>query len=110
MNGLGRQGQVKVDIRLTSLKPMVVSGMIKAIDYFKTASGEELIKKGFKKAGLLRCFEPEFRAAAIAWVKAQGPQALNPEYVPAEAPPSSMAHTDAEMALVTLDEELMDLI
>jgi hypothetical protein len=105
---------LKVETGMNTLKPMVVKGMIDGITFFEAEEGRKLIKKGFEKAGIMRCFTNDFQKAATKWLMRTDPTLLSPTFTPAELlPPTAELHRGwmEPIAMVTeMDEELMDLI
>jgi len=114
----------QLDVSLGALKPLVVQGFLKGILHFQTEEGRQTIEKGFKKAGIMRCFEPEFQRNAVAWMAQQARvlpinDVLNPTTPPSEReePPSAITYVDHEdrnhldeLPVAFDDEELLDLV
>lgn len=77
---------IRVDIRLSALKPLVCKGMNASLEFFETNEGSALIAKGFEKAGITQCFDRDFQKEADAWFSQQGTEAaaLRPDYIPEE--------------------------
>lgn len=67
LNERKRTGEIKqihVNIKLKAVKPMLVRWVKKAFDWFQTEEGQELILKGFEKAGISRAFTLPFQREA----------------------------------------------
>lgn len=108
---VGGVSAISVDIRLTALKPMVVHGMVDAVQFFDSAEGAALISKGFELARIApRCWTNAFQEQAVAWARRLGPSAFNPQFTPAtDMPPSAASHSLQAIALVTsLEEEELE--
>lgn len=109
MRAAGEIRHVSIDIKLTVLKPVVCAGMRAGIEYFETGEGRELIKKGFLKAGVTRCFDTDFQRQAVAWV-ASNPQERAPSFESEEVtPPSAALHTLDAIA-VAVDDEIVEVL
>lgn len=94
---------IKVDIRLSTLKPLVCKGMQQALDFFSTDEGATMISKGFEKAGITQCFSRQFQREASDWASRHGGErALVADFLPAEdAPPSAAGHSQDVIAVVS---------
>ena len=43
---------IKIDLRLSTLKPLHLNTLIQIFNYFKTSDGESIIKSGFQATGI----------------------------------------------------------
>ena len=114
-----------VEVGLGSLKPVIVKGFLQSVSHFEGLDGAATIKKGWGKAGVLRCFEKSFQATAATWMANQLRESnLNTVLMPhidplIEIPPSTLIyvgyedrHEDDDLAMITLEdiEELDELL
>jgi hypothetical protein len=109
-----RAPAIQIDVKMGVLKPLVVKGLIRSIDYFESPDGKDLIRKGFVQAGLGSVFQADFiREANIfvtAGTNAPIPDRIDPQLPPAlDLPPNVNAESDDALAVVT-DEDFMDLV
>jgi hypothetical protein len=99
---------VTVTVSMGYLKPLVCEGFVDAIKYSESEEGKALIRKGFAKCGLDKCHDPEFIRKSNEWAMSKS-AVLVPEFQPSEIPPNRGDELDI-IALVDLDEELLDLV
>lgn len=63
----GQNAAISVDIRLSVLKPMVISWVKEAFDWFQTEEGVKLIGKGWDKANINKAWDPTFQEKAARY-------------------------------------------
>jgi hypothetical protein len=105
--------KICLDVRMRAMKPLVTSGMIDGIKFFQSPEGKALILKGVEKAGLSRCYDPNFIALVNEW-SSLPTTVLDPVFEPIDAMPPG-TEGDDYLAYVNiddeeLDDELMDLV
>jgi hypothetical protein len=114
----------RLDVSLGTLKPLVVRGFLNGIAHFEREEGRQTVVKGFSKANLLRCFEPDFQRVAVSWMTQQARnfsinEMLNPTTAPGEheEPPSALTYVDHEdrnhldeLPVAFDEDELLDLV
>ena len=103
----GDTSPIGVDVRLSTLKPLVCRGMKDALAFFSTDEGASLIAKGFERAGISKCFSLPFQKEAINWVNKKGVDlALKPVFQQTrESPPSAALHGQEPIAVVSGTDE-----
>ena len=52
-------GKIEVDFRLSKIKPLHAQWLIDMYNYFTTEKGNQIIIKGWKKAGIVDLFSEE---------------------------------------------------
>lgn len=93
-----------------ALKPLVTASMIDGILFFNSESGKALLQKGFMKAGLSRCTEPDFIREVLNWSKTADAD-LEPVFTPAEELPPNATNYDLDYlayVMENLEEELRE--
>jgi hypothetical protein len=103
---------IQIDVKMAALKPMVVKGIIKSINFFESVEGKALILKGFKMAGLSKIFDLQFIQSANTFITNGTTVAeadrINPDLPPAnDLPPNA---GDEDVLAFVRDEEFMDLV
>lgn len=102
----------KVDIKLSSLKAIVVEGHIKALEHFATDVGKKIILSGFTKTGISRCFDLQFQREAAQWLTGAGSAAHFIPDTSSEVPPGELEYVGFDERLdfpefpVEIDEDI----